>query len=46
MTQGKARDKGARESKVLEDVLSLCLSSGGQRAPRRLENLRARPIRV
>lgn len=32
MTQGKARDKGARESKVLEDVLSLCLSSGGQRA--------------
>lgn len=32
MTQGKARDKGVRESKVLEDVLSLCLSSGGQRA--------------
>lgn len=32
MTQRKARDKGARESKVLEDVLSLCLSSGGQRA--------------
>lgn len=32
MTQGKARDKGAHEGKVLEDVLSLCLSSGGQRA--------------
>ena len=32
MTQGKARDKGAHEAKVLEDVLSLCLSSGGQRA--------------
>lgn len=32
MTQGKAREKGAHEAKVLEDVLSLCLSSGGQRA--------------
>lgn len=32
MTQGKGRDKGAHEAKVLEDVLSLCLSSGGQRA--------------
>ena len=32
MAQGKVRDKGAHEAKVLEDVLSLCLSSGGQRA--------------
>lgn len=32
MVQGKVRDKGAHEAKVLEDVLSLCLSSGGQRA--------------
>ena len=32
MTQNRARDKGAHEAKVLEDVLSLCLSSGGQRA--------------
>ena len=32
MTQGKVRDKGAHEAKTLEDVLSLCLSSGGQRA--------------
>lgn len=32
MTQGKTRDKGAHEAKVLEDVMSLCLSSGGQRA--------------
>lgn len=32
MTQGKVRDKGAHEAKILEDVLSLCLSSGGQRA--------------
>ena len=32
MTQSKVRDKGAHEAKVLEDVLSLCLSSGGQRA--------------
>lgn len=32
MTQGKTRDKGAHEAKVLEDVLSLCLLSGGPRA--------------
>lgn len=32
MTQGQARDKGAHEAKVLEDVLSLCLLSGGPRA--------------
>lgn len=32
MTQGKTRNKGAHEAKVLEDVLSLCLSSGGARA--------------
>lgn len=32
MTQGKARDKETHEAKVLKDVLSLCLSSGGQRA--------------
>lgn len=32
MMQGKGRDKGAHEAKVLEDVLSLCLLSGGPRA--------------
>lgn len=32
MTQGQARDKGAHEAKVLEDVLSLCLLTGGPRA--------------
>ena len=39
MTQSKAREKGVHEAKVLEDVLSLCLSSGGQRvkAARKLE---------
>ena len=39
MTQGKTRNKGAHEGRVLEDVLSLCLSSGGQsaKAARKLE---------
>lgn len=32
MAQGKVSDKEVREAKVLRDVLSLCLSSGGQRA--------------
>lgn len=32
MAQGKVRDKKAHEAKIFEDVLSLCLSSGGQRA--------------
>lgn len=39
MTQGKARDKGVHEAKVFEDVLSLCLLSGGEqaKAARKLE---------
>ena len=32
MAQSKARNKGIHEAKILEDVLSLCLLSGGQRA--------------
>lgn len=32
MAQSKARNKGVHEAKILEDVLSLCLSFGGQRA--------------
>lgn len=32
MAQGKVRDKKAHEVKIFEDVLSLCLPSGGQRA--------------
>lgn len=32
MAQSKARNKGVHEAKILEDVLSQCLSFGGQRA--------------